>query len=383
MILGARIKLVERLLGGLDHVYRVHRVLGSMVPLLLIGHALLVTSSKAVTSLPSALILFTPAAGWGVFLGVIALVGLMMALLFPRLRTLKHETFVVVHRSIGVMFLLGGLHVILVPVTWTLPPLLVSYLLVLMGAGALAFVYRSILGRFTVRRYRYQIEQVNRLGLSAVELVLTPLGAALTFQPGQFVFVAIVDDLLPREAHPFSLTSAASDTRLRLVVKALGDYMARLLDLRPGGVALLEGPYGGFSYIGVENQSQIWIAGGIGVTPFLSMARSLDSMARSLDGTPYEIDFYYCTQGAEDAFFLDELFEMSDRCPRFRVISIRRTSLGHITVEDIQAASISLLKHDFLICGPPVMIHNLRQQLLARGVPPSQIHFEDFASMSV
>jgi predicted ferric reductase len=351
-------------------------MLGSTVPLLLISHALLVMSSKALTSLPSALILFTPAAGWAVFLGVIALVGLILALLLPRLRNLKHETFVLVHRCIGLMFLLGCLHVILVPVTWTLPSLLISYLLAIMGAGALAFVYRSILGRFIVRRYRYQIEEVNRLGLSAVELVLTPLGAALTFRPGQFVFIAIVDDLLPRETHPFSITSAPSDTRLRLVVKALGDYTAQLLALRPGGVALLEGPYGGFSYIGVENQHQIWIAGGIGVTPFLSMARSLDD-------TPYEIDFYYCSQGAEDAFFLDELFEMSDRCPRFRVISIRRASLGHITVEDIQAASISLLKHDFLICGPPVMIHNLRQQLLARGVPPSQIHFEDFASMSV
>src|SRR5207245_678640 len=105
-------------------------------------------------------------------------------------------------------------------------------LLAIMGAGALAFVYRSILGHFIVRRSCYQIEQVNRLGLSAVELVLTPLGAALTFRPGQFVFVAIVDDLLPREAHPFSITSAPSDTRLRLVVKALGDYTARLLALR-------------------------------------------------------------------------------------------------------------------------------------------------------
>ena len=375
MILAARIKLVERVMGGFDQMYRIHRLLGYTVPLLLVGHALLVTSSKAVISLAAGLVLFTPAAGWGVFLGVIALTGLITALLLPRLRNLKHETFVLVHRSIGVMFLLSSLHVILVPVTWTLPPLLIAYLLGLVVAGALAFVYRSILGRFMVRRYRYRIEQVNRLGPSAVELVLSPVEVAMTCRPGQFVFATIVDDLLPREAHPFSITSPPYDPQLRLIVKALGDYTARLLDLRAGGVALLEGPYGGFPYTGVGNPCQIWIAGGIGVTPFLGMARSLGS-------APYEIDFYYCTERAEDAFFLDELFEMSDRSPRFRVIPIRRASLGHITADDIQAASGELVKQDIFICGPPVMIHNLRQQLVARGVPPSQIHSEDFSVIS-
>jgi predicted ferric reductase len=163
---------------------------------------------------------------------------------------------------------------------------------------------------------------------------------------------------------------------VRLVVKALGDHTARLLDLQPGGIALLEGAYGGCSYLCVANRRQIWIGGGIGVTPFLSMARSLG-------GAPYDIDFYYCTERAEDAFFLDELFALSDHNPRFRVIPIRRISLGHITVEDMQAASGDLARHDILLCGPSVMIHSLRAQLQARGVPSRQIHFEDFTAMAV
>jgi predicted ferric reductase len=167
------------------------------------------------------------------------------ALLLPRLRSLRHETFLLVHRALGVVFLLGGLHVLLVRVTWTLPPLLIAYLLVLLAAGALAFVYRSVLGRVVVRRHRYHIAQVNRLGASAVELVLAPTGAAMTFLPGQFAFVTIVDERLPRDAHPFSITSAPLDPHVRLVVKALGDHTARLLDLQPGGIALLEGAYGG------------------------------------------------------------------------------------------------------------------------------------------
>jgi predicted ferric reductase len=376
VILGARLRLVERALGGADQLYRVHRMIGAATPLLLTGHPLLVAASKAISSLPAGLAIFTPAAGWDVFLGVIALIGLVLALLFPRLRSLKHETFMLVHRALGVVFVLGGLHVLLVPVTWTLPPPLLAYLLALLAAGALAIVYRSALGRFVVQRHRYHVAEVNRLGGSAVELVLAPAGTGMTFLPGQFAFLTILDEQLPRETHPFSITSAPSDPRVRMVVKALGDYTTRLLDLRPGGTALLEGPYGGCSYLRVANRRQIWIAGGVGVTPFLSMARSLG-------GAPYDIDFYYCTERAEDTFFLDELFMLSDQTPRLRIIPIRKISLGHITVNDLQAASGDLPRYDILLCGPPVMVRNLRTQLLARGVPPAQIHFEDFAAMSV
>ncbi len=111
------------------------------------------------------------------------------------------------------------------------------------------------------------------------------------------------------------------------------------------------------------------------MTPFLSMARSPGSVR-------YEIDLYYCTEGAEDAFFREELLEISDRNPRFRIIFIRRELLGFITAEDIQAVTGELTRQDIFICGPPVMIRNLRQQFAALGVPRSQIHSEDFSVLS-
>ncbi len=111
------------------------------------------------------------------------------------------------------------------------------------------------------------------------------------------------------------------------------------------------------------------------MTPFLSMARSLGRIR-------YEIDLYYCTEGAEDVVFREELLEMSDRNPRFRIIFIRKASLGFITAEDIQAVTSELTRQDIFICGPPVMIRNLRQQFTTLGVPRSQIHSEDFSVLS-
>ena len=376
VVLGARIRAVLRVLGGFDRMYRIHRGLGYTAPVLLASHAVLVVSSKAVTSLPAGLVLLTPDAGWNVFLGVIALVGLIGMVLVPVLRRMRHETFVLVHRLVGVTFLIGSLHLVLVPSTWALPPPLIAYLLGLILAGAAAFAYRSLLGRYLVRRYRYRIEEVNRLGSTAVELVLSPLERAVVWEAGQFAFLTIEDGLLPAEAHPFSITSTPDDPRLRFVVKALGDYTTRLLELGPGGVALIEGPFGDFRYDQVANRRQVWIACGIGVTPFLGCARTLADPR-------YAVDLYYCTERAEDAFVADTLFALADANPRLRVIPVRKVSLGRITVQDMQGVSGDLARQDFFICGPQVMVRNLSHQLLERGVPQGQIHFEDFGALSV
>jgi predicted ferric reductase len=105
-------------------------------------------------------------------------------------------------------------------------------------------------------------------------------------------------------------------------------------------------------------------------------------MARSLDGTAREIDLYYCTPAAEQAYFLNELFQVADRNPGLRVIPIRKAHLGHLSADDIEAANRNLSEKDILTCGPPVMIGNLTGQLRARGVPRARIHYEDFSFLS-
>lgn len=104
-------------------------------------------------------------------------------------------------------------------------------------------------------------------------------------------------------------------------------------------------------------------------------------MARSFDAKDHRIDLYYCTEGSNQAHFLDELFEISDHHPNFRVVPIRKVSLGHLTVEDIRGVGSDLPTTDFFICGPPIMIKALKTQLLELDVPSEQIHFEDFGFM--
>jgi predicted ferric reductase len=370
LVLGSRLRVVERLFVGLDRMYRAHRSLGLIAVSLAALHALLLVLSRAQFSGVSAWTLFTPGAGWRIFVGVVALAGLLVGLALSLFARMRHETFVRVQKSLGIVFLIASVHVFVVSGTKASSRPLTVYLAVLTALALAAFARRSLFGRLLIRRHRYRVEGVNRVAQDAVEIVLAWEGDRLRFQPGQFVFVRFAE--LGGEAHPFSITSAPDEAALRLVVKALGDHTRALMDLPPGGSAELEGPYGTFSHLALTNSRQVWIAGGIGITPFLSMARSLD-------GTDPEIDLYYCTEASDQAYFLKELFQVADRNPRIRVIPIRKVQLGRLSVDDIEAASRDLPRKDILICGPPVMIRNLTGQLRARGVPRARIHYEDFS----
>ena len=163
---------------------------------------------------------------------------------------------------------------------------------------------------------------------------MVPVRRPLAFQAGQFVYAAFVQSGVPRESHPFTIASAPGADSLRLAIKRFGDFTDSVMKLRPGSEALLEGPFGGFCLRGDPAHSDTWIAGGIGITPFLSWARGLD--------TSVPADLYYCTPGPEQTHFLDELYEIADRYPAFRVIPIRKKSLGHLTVRDIEAVNPNL-----------------------------------------
>ena len=124
-------------------------------------------------------------------------------------------------------------------------------------------------------RFEYRVESVKAINDRVVAIEMAPRGRAMRFSPGQFVFVQFFQRGISTEAHPFSVSSTPEDGRLRIVVKALGDYTSRLPALRRGAVARIEGPFGKFSHHNCPNRKQVWIAGGIGITPFLSMAGTL------------------------------------------------------------------------------------------------------------
>ena len=395
LVLGGRIRLVESLFGGLDRMYRVHRQNGQIAFVLLAAHAFLIFAGRVTLSVSSGFDLVTPRAGRTIFAGFVAVTLMGIALMLTLFVPLGQEIFVYVQRSFGFVFVLATYHVFTTQGAKSQSAALNWYMAALATAGLAAFAYRSLFHNVLVRRRRYTVAGVNRLDDFVTEIVLEPRSKPLAFEPGQFVFVSFrssalraqqraVDISLQRQVfsirageignqfHPFSITSARNEETLRITVKAIGDYTGALRRLDVGAEAIVEGPYGAFSNAGLHQAWQIWAAGGIGVTPFLSMARSLAGAA----GPP--VHFYFCVERPGEAHFLDEFRELEARRDDFVVTVVSRDTDGFLTAERLAAENPELESSDVLICGPPAMITSLRVQLVARGFPERQVHAEEF-----
>jgi len=397
LVLGGRFSVVDTFFGGLDRMYGVHRRNGEIAYLLLLTHAILMFWSRATLSAGAAFDLLTNDAGWEVTFGVLALTAMTVSIVLSVYVHLNHEVFVYVQRSFGVIFVFAALHVFLVPGADARSPLLTFYLAVLVVTGLASFAYRSLFDDVLVRRRDYKVVEANRLTDLVTEVVMAPEGKPLKHEPGQFVYVSFESpelravmqpyklETLGRSAlftlrpgeisqqfHPFSVTSARGSENLSIVFKAVGDYTRAVRKaLEHGARVRVEGPYGGFTLKSASSRSLIWVAGGIGVTPFLSMARSLD-------GTEYEVDLYYATKTQRQAHFERELEKISDRVHGFRMFQVVEETDGFITAEKIAEVSGGLSGKDIFICGPPRMIDSLRTQFAAQGVPRHRLHYEIF-----
>lgn len=396
IILGARLPFAPRLLGGLERLYSTHRANGRVAYLLVLLHVALIAAGRALESPDAALALFTFASGPVTVLGLIAFAGMTLAIVATLYARLTHETFVYVQRSFGFVFVPAALHAFMtVGVKAASRPLTV-YLALLAVTAMAAFAYRSLFANLLVRRFDYSVTEVNKLDSSVVEIKMEPLDRPLLSRPGQFVFVTFYSDafnatfhpvsiasegrsaiviLRPGDArdqfHPFSLTSTPADRHLSLVIKAVGDFTTALHVLDPGARARVEGPYGEFSFLNVRSRRQVWIAGGIGITPFLSMARSKPS-------DDFEISLFWGVNDRAQAYFADELSALAEELPSFSFHLVPEDEAGFISAASLEE-QVDLRNSDILIVGPPAMERSLRDQLLQAGVAPGLIHSERFA----
>ncbi len=176
---------------------------------------------------------------------------------------------------------------------------LLRWTYVAIGAIGLAFyVYRELLARFFVSLHDYEVDTIGPAGEGLVEISLRPLGRPVDFVPGQFAMVYLeAKDGWHR--HPFTIASAPAEGVVRFTVKALGDYTSCLRELfEPGMPAVIGGPHGRFDHAkGTDHQ--VWIAGGVGVAPFLSWLRALDGHLAA------RVDLFYTADG--EAPFADEM----------------------------------------------------------------------------
>jgi len=375
--LSARLPGFDRWFGGLTSLWRTHHLLGAGSLLLLMTHPLLLALAAADDGVGSAMARIFPAlSDWPVWSGWAALV-LMMIFLAPSFHFFgrpDYQRWKWLHRLAGPAVLLGLIHTY--QYGRTLAPAIESALWTLLGLLALAaLVWHFALSRRFGRR-RYAVERVIMVANNLVELVLEPIGRRqLQYRAGQFVYLTPFDEMLSAghaEEHPYTLSSSPLEDRLRIAIKDLGDASRAIQTIRPGSKVTVEGPYGNF-FPDDAPPRQLWIAGGIGITPFLGRARHLALLVQ-----PVDVHLIYCVQDEARARFLDEFQQIAVRLEGFQVTPHFFYRQGPLDHAFIDAHCADTAERAVFICGPGPLNQLARKLALGAGVGRADIHTEDF-----
>lgn len=255
--------------------------------------------------------------------------------------------------------------------------------LVLLGAcviGSLAYVRLYRPWRSKNRPYRV-INVVEERGESTT-LTLEPVGhPGLTFRAGQYAWLTIGATPFTLQQHPFSFSSSdsAAPARLEFTAKGLGDFTASLQDVNIGTGAYLEGPFGEF-VLDDDAPGAVFIMGGIGVTPAISILRGMRDRG---DSRPALL--IYGSPKWDETAFRKELERLSHESP-LRVVYVLSDAgpewegeVGYIDRELLERhIGERERSHSYFICGPEAMMDSVEQALLQIGIPLVQTRAERF-----
>ena len=372
LFISTRPKWAEPFFGGLDKMYVTHRHTSTAAFLLIFVHILTVPIS----------------AHWvlGNYLAVIAATGIVSIALIslaPRIPYLNritggtYEGWKNLKKYIGIFFIIAYIHALTIgnPLHAFIA---INWVQIFFIIGAVSYLYTELFGRFFKKFIPYTVEEINHPNGSTTEVVLRAKKDPIKRQrAGQFLFVRFPGDRTLNESHPFTISSAPHEDVLRLTVKASGDFTRDLFaNLKPGMDAVVEGAHGMFDYT-TGGVKQIWVAGGIGLTPFLSFLRDLDGGTSA--PLNHDVDFYYTVRHKEEALFLDEIDAAAKKNLRLNTHIRFSATDGSLTIEDIvKNAGGNISGHHVYMCGPFAMVQAFEKKLLALSVPAKNIHYEEF-----
>ncbi len=357
---------------GSDAVLLYHRQLGIIALLFVLAHPLILFAVE-----PQYLEYLDPRVNAlrAIFLTA-ATIGLVLLVALPFLREavhLKYEWWRLSHAvcaaGVVVVGLVHGLQVGHYITGFWKPLLWVAFLLT--GLSPIAYV--RLVRPWLLRRRPYRVEQVREEHGDTTTLVLRPDGhEGFRFRAGQFAWFTLGSSPLRLQQHPFSLAgSAEAAGEYKLSVKSLGDFTSAVSHVPPGSRAYLDGPYGAFSLDAQLWEGAVFIMGGIGITPAISMLRTCRHR-----GERRPLVLIYGNSTWEEVAFREELDELASE------LNLEVTHVVEEPPPDWQGETGRIrdevlkrhlpkdeLDYHYFVCGPPPMMDVAEKYLAAQGVP--------------
>ncbi len=365
----------EKWLAGLDKQYKLHKYLGIAAVLCGFVHWLgflsddlamdlgyIETKQETYPFWKSITQLGDPAqfiGEWGFYISVVV-AAIALIKYFP------HHFFQITHKIIPYLYLLLVLHMLIFfeASLWLTASGLVLAAIVLLASIA-SFI--NIFGLNGINNCtEAKIVAINSFN-NGLEVTLQAAENIQHYRPGQFVFIAFDQKESP---HPFSIASKVSQTNeLRFLIKANGDYTSTLADtLKLNQTVKLEGPYGCFDF-NDKAAHQIWIAGGIGITPFISALES--------QPTYKKIDIFYTYKQADKGLLKKLQALANDRNITLRLYETSNNE--RLSSKDILKRIDRIDDCSVWFCGPTSLGEQCKSLFQQEKLPEKSFHQELFS----
>jgi predicted ferric reductase len=379
VVLLARVPVLEWI-AGFDRLTVWHRINGRLCLTLILTHVGLITAGYALTdrlSIPAefSMLLSSYPGMLAALVGTVLLVLVVLTSVVIVRRRLRYETWFLVHLLTYAGVLLGWFHQLPTGNEFITNPLAAAFWTGLY----VATLQLVILGRFAqpvVRALWHQLRVAEVIEEAPGVVSLRITGRHLEWpnaRAGQFFLWRFLTPGRWWEAHPFSLSAAPDGRSLRITVKDLGDFSARVGAIKPGTFVVAEGPFGSFTDDVRTRDRAALIAGGIGITPIRALIEEMKG----------DLVLIYRAVRAEELIFRDEL----DRIARQRGITVHYLLGDHrtpgnerlLSAEHLRQLVPTIASREIYLCGPPAMMRAVRQSIDRLGIPTQYVHTDEFA----
>jgi predicted ferric reductase len=350
-------------LGGIEAMVFWHQWCGFAGYLALLAHPLALAAAFLPATPIQAWQTVSPfSESWPVWTGWLSLIVLMVGLGATYAQRLAYRTRRILHAAMGAGVMLGLVHLMLLGIDEPVEPIL--------AAAALLLGWRAVKEDWGLGALPFVVSRVKPVAEGVVEITLKPLADAVSARPGQFVVVAFYSGRSYRgcgEFHPFTVSAGEASGDLRIAVKAVGDCTRRMQNTEPGVAARVQGPFGEL-HAEARATPELWVAGGMGVTPFLALLRAGHLTA------PTTLLYLYRTPA--DAAFLAELEAFARADDRLRLRAVP-TGLDLPDLDAVLPDASTLVGRECYVSGPLAMVRSVTRALRKRGVAACRVHSEN------
>jgi len=362
-VLAIRAKPLEVIFGGLDRMYRIHRWCGSLSVAFMVLHVS--NSSRLRTGVPGASLGTASLARDMATVGEVMLYALVGVSL---LRMIPYRYWRWTHKLLGIPFLFASWHFYTALKPYDNGSGWGRWFAGFMIVGAAAYMLRVFGRDVLLRGVRYRVTALDH-GPTTTELVLEPAGRRrLKHRAGQFVMIKIQFPGLS-EPHPFTIASAPGSDHVRFLIRDLGDW-TRLMRRRDitGADVIIEGPYGVFRPRPTKHKPIVWIAGGVGITPFLS------SIPDDRFDPPH---LFYAVRNRDDSGIISELEQAAGqgRIHLHLFVSSEGERMSADHLRDAFGPG-GLRRTHVALCGPDALVRSMATA--ARSLGARRVEHEEF-----